>query len=91
VDVGFRITGDGGVAVEDEVAMGNEASGVNLGDSKCGGYEGQKRNVLQMTQAKYGGARTVDIRPGLGRFAEKEHGCTSVLHRDMHRREKNLH
>jgi len=79
-DVGFCIAGDGGVAIEDKVAVGNVAGSVDLGRGNCGEYEGQKEDGLQVTEVECAGERTVDIRHGLDRFAEREHGCTSLLH-----------
>jgi hypothetical protein len=35
-DVGFSVAGDGGVAIEDEVAVRSDAAGVDLGTSESG-------------------------------------------------------
>ena len=35
-DAGFGVPGDGGVAIEDEVAVGSDAGGVDLGHGKLG-------------------------------------------------------
>ena len=40
-DAGFGVAGNGGVAVEDEVAMGSDAGGVDLG----AGETGQRREL----------------------------------------------
>ena len=41
-DAGFCVTGDGGVAIEDEVAVGSDAAGVDLGTGLGSGETGKK-------------------------------------------------
>jgi hypothetical protein len=62
VDVGFCVTRDGAVAVEDQIAVWNEAGGVDLGGGKCGGQEEQSCNRLQLAGMEYAGTGTVDVR-----------------------------
>jgi hypothetical protein len=76
-DAGFRITGNGGVAVEDEVAVGNEAGGIDLGSGDRGQQKRQKDSVFQSTEADPVGA---SLRRWYGRFTAKKHCCTSLLH-----------
>jgi len=49
-DAGLGVTGDGGVAIEDEVAVGGDAGGIDLGYGKLGCYERCKK------ESKHGGA-----------------------------------
>ncbi len=76
-DAGLRIAGNGGVAVEDEVAVGDEAGGVDLGDGDGGEQKRKKGGVFQATVAEPAG---VSLRHRDGRFTAKEHGGTSLLH-----------
>src|SRR3981189_2353174 len=40
-DAGFGVAGDGGVAIEDEVVVGSDAGGVDLGAGEAGEEEHQ--------------------------------------------------
>jgi hypothetical protein len=75
-DPGFRIAGNGGVAVENEIAMGDEAGGVDLGSGDRGKQKREKDCVCQSTVAEPAG---VSLRRWDGRFTAKEHGTHLVV------------
>ena len=41
-DAGFCIAGDGGVAIEDEVAVGSDAAGIDLGSDNLGASQARE-------------------------------------------------
>jgi len=84
-DASFSVAGDGGVAIEDEVAMGSDAGGVDLGVGETGEEEGEEK--YEDDGAFAGGV--AERRNGHGRHAKSwrtesqvainGHGCTSLL------------
>jgi hypothetical protein len=50
-DAGFRIAGDGGVAIEDEVTVRGDAAGVDLGAGETGKKEGQDEGLPEEAMA----------------------------------------
>jgi len=77
-NLGVRIAGDGSVTIDNQIAMGSDAGGVDLCDGERSDGEGQQ-NLRD--RAKREIARAADVQGGLGTVVvgEKEHGCTSVL------------
>ncbi len=78
-DVGLGVAGNGGVAVEDEVAMGSHAGGVDLGAGETGEEEDQDDGALidgVSEQTRGGDSKSLGT---TNQVAAKGHGCTSVL------------
>jgi len=78
-DAGLGIAGNGGVAVEDEIAMGSYAGGVDLGAGDTGEEEYQDDGALidgVSEQTRGGDANSWGT---TSQVAAKGHGCTSVF------------
>jgi hypothetical protein len=78
-DEGLCVGGDGGVAIEDKIAMGSDAGGVDLGSSHAGEEERQDTEPLQKTM----NGLTCRVKMKIGRVKSQaggnRHGCTSML------------
>ena len=80
-DAGFGVAGDGGVAVEDEVAVGSDAGGVDLGAGECGEEQKISEDKARRKMAMADGSAVGDEESGLAEsnLLRAEHGCTSLL------------
>jgi hypothetical protein len=78
---GGGVPGNGGVAIDDQVAVGCDVVGVDLSADEAGAGERRDREGQEDSRegAKRGPAREERGRAGLGKgkIREKEHGCTS--------------
>jgi hypothetical protein len=76
-EMGFGVGGDGSVAIEDEVAVGRSAVGVDLGSREPGTEDGYKNDTAEenaQIERCCGSAESGYAGSGL---TAVEHGCTS--------------
>lgn len=78
-DVAFGIGGDGGVVVEDEVAVWSDAAGVDLGSGDAGEEQSQEDKTAEKIAAEERRSGAVGTGRAEIRIAALEHGCTSVI------------
>jgi hypothetical protein len=78
-DAGFRITGDGCVAIEDEVAVGSDAAGVDLGTGEPGEEDRQDEGSVEEAAANCPCNRDAKRRRRKIQVAGNGHGFTSLL------------
>jgi hypothetical protein len=80
-DAGGGVAGNGGVAIDDQVAMGRNAVGVDLcaGEAAAGERRDRESQEDSHDGAEREPAREERGRSGLGKgkIREKKHGCTS--------------
>jgi hypothetical protein len=74
-DAGLCVTRDSGVAIEDEVAMGSDTGGIDLGSSETRGEE--RKNAEQLQKAATGRTCRADMK--IRQAGGDEHDGTSVL------------
>jgi hypothetical protein len=78
-DARFRITRDGCVAIENEVAVGSDAAGVDLGTGQSGKKECQDEVSPEDAMADRACNRGAKSGPRKNQIGGKGHGCTSLL------------
>ncbi len=84
-DAGFGVAGNGGVAIEDEVAMRRDARGVDLCTGKAGEEDRQDEGTVEQAASDFSGNRDpTNNRDAKSRRRKIEdagngHGGTSLL------------
>jgi hypothetical protein len=81
-DAGLCISGDSGVAIEDEVAMGSDAGGIDLSSLSSGEMRGEERKdteLLQIAATRQTCRANMKIRCVKSMAGGNEHDGTSVL------------
>jgi hypothetical protein len=78
-DTGFGVAGDGGVAIENEVAMGRDGGGVDLGACKAGEEDRQDEGSVEEATGDFAGNRDAKSRRRKLQGAGDGHGGTSLL------------
>jgi hypothetical protein len=78
-DAGFCIAGDGRVAIEDEVAVGSDAVGVDLGTGETGKEERYDEGSPEEATADRKCNRGAKSGGRKNKVGGNGHGCTSLL------------